>query len=95
MEFLVILFFFGLSDGVIRKIKGSSFVIWFLVGFALPGFGTIAAILHRWERNELRRRCDECGKVIPLADQVCFRCGADQGFPDDALAPRSATRSAR
>ena len=27
------LFFFGLSAGAIGKIKGSSFFLWFLVGF--------------------------------------------------------------
>ncbi|MEA2404559.1 MAG: hypothetical protein QOE08_1206, partial [Thermoleophilaceae bacterium] len=36
MTFLVIMFFFGLSAGTIGKIKGSSFLIWFLIGFALP-----------------------------------------------------------
>ena len=52
------MFFFGLSAGVIGKIKGSSFFIWFLIGFCLPVIGTIAALLYRWEREELRRRCD-------------------------------------
>ncbi len=92
MTFLVIMFFFGLSAGAIGKIKGSSFVIWFLIGFALPGIGTMAAILHRWERNQLQRECDECGAVIPMADQVCFKCGADQMFPDEVLAPPGAVR---
>ena len=38
-------FFFGLSAGSIGKIKGSSFLIWFLVGLVLPLLGTLAAIL--------------------------------------------------
>ena len=37
--FLVILFFFGLATGIVGKIKGSSFLIWFLVGFCLPVVG--------------------------------------------------------
>ena len=82
MEFLVLMFFFGLSAGVIGKIKGSSFFIWFLVGAALPLLGTIAAILYRFERNEPRRRCDECGFVMPITSQVCRRCGADQEYPE-------------
>ena len=81
MEFLVILFFFGLSAGVIGKIKGSSFLIWFLVGFCVPIAGTIAAILYRWDRDEPRRRCEECGNVVPLYVQVCTRCGRDLEFP--------------
>ena len=86
MEYLVIAFFFGLSAGVIGKIKGSSFLIWFAVGLVLPGIGTIAAIFWRWEGREPRRVCPECGNVVKLYDQVCMRCGRDLDFPDDAEA---------
>lgn len=81
MEFVVILFFFGLSAGVIGRIKGSSFVLWFLIGFALPLLGTLAAIFYRWERDEPLRRCEDCGTVLPLHVQVCTRCGRDLDFP--------------
>jgi hypothetical protein len=81
LEFVVILFFFGLSAGVIGKIKGSSFFLWLLVGFCLPVLGTIAAILYRWERDEPLRTCEECGHVQPLYVQVCTRCGRDLDFP--------------
>ncbi len=43
MEYVVLAFFCGLSAGVIGKLKGSSFFIWFLVGAVLPLLGTIAA----------------------------------------------------
>ena len=66
-----------------------------LVTFAVRGpsaavgllilFGTLAAVFYRYERNEPRRECDECGAVIPLTDQVCKRCGADQGVPERLL----------
>jgi hypothetical protein len=82
MEFLVLMFFFGLSAGTIGKIKGSSFFVWFLIGFALPLIGTIAAVFYRFERGEPRRRCDECGFLMPITSQVCRRCGADQEYPD-------------
>ena len=85
MTWLVLMFFFGLSAGVIGKIKGSSFFIWFLIGAALPLLGTIAAILYRYERNEPRRECDECGYVMPITNQVCRRCGADQELPERVL----------
>jgi hypothetical protein len=84
-EYLVIAVFFGLSAGTIGKIKGSSFVLWFLVGGVLPVFGTLAAIFYRFERNEPRRECDECGRIIPMTDQVCRGCGADQGLPSRVL----------
>jgi hypothetical protein len=88
--YLVIMFFFGLSAGVIGRIKGSSFAIWFLIGFAVPVLGTLAAVFYRFENQELRRRCEECGNVVALSDQVCMRCGRDLEFPSEALAPRRA-----
>jgi hypothetical protein len=81
MSFLVILTFFGLSAGVVAKIRGNPFLIWFLIGFCLPLLGTIAAILYRSERTELKRRCEECGNVVALHDQVCMRCGRDLELP--------------
>ncbi len=87
MEFAVVLFFFGLSAGTIGKIKGSSFFLWFLIGAVLPIFGTLAALLYRYERYELRRECDECGRVMPVTDQVCRKCGADQEAPREVIAP--------
>jgi hypothetical protein len=84
-QYLVIAFFFGLSAGAIGKIKGSSFVIWFLIGAVLPVFGTLAALFYRFERNEPRRECDECGRIIPITDQVCRGCGADQELPERLL----------
>jgi hypothetical protein len=82
VEFLVLLFFFGLATGVVGKIKGSSFLVWFLIGFCLPILGLIAAILYRWERAEPRRRCPRCGSLRPIADQVCTRCGEDMDWPE-------------
>jgi hypothetical protein len=81
VEYVVLAFFFGLSAGTIGKIKGGSFLLWFLIGLCLPLLGTIAAILSRWERGEPLRRCPECGRVVPLHDQVCMRCGSDLDFP--------------
>jgi hypothetical protein len=88
--YLVVMFFFGLSAGTIGRIKGSSFLIWFLIGFAVPLLGTLAAIFHRWENQEVRRRCEECGNVVAASDQVCMRCGRDLDFPSEVLAPRRA-----
>ncbi len=92
MEFLVILFFFGLSTGIVARIRGNSFLIWFLIGFCIPALGTVAALLYRSEREELRRRCEECGAVLPLYVQVCTRCGADLEFPEEAIEAPSAER---
>lgn len=74
---IVICFFLGLSAGVIGKIKGSSFFLWFLIGACTLGIGILAALLHRVERNETERRCPTCGKWVKVSDQVCMRCGED------------------
>jgi hypothetical protein len=86
-QFLVIDFFLGLSAAVIGRIKGSSFLIWFLVGAGLPLLGTLAAVFYRYERYEPRRECDECGRMMPVTDQVCRRCGADQEAPKEIYVP--------
>jgi hypothetical protein len=82
MAWLVVMFFCGLSAGGIGKLKGSSFFMWFLIGAGLPLLGTLAAVLYRYERDEPRRKCDECGRLMPVTDQVCRRCGADLEFPE-------------
>ena len=95
MELLVILFFFGLSAGTIAKIKGGWFFLWFLIGFCLPFLGTLAALLMRFERDTARRRCPECGNVVPIHDQVCMRCGADLDFPEPEPASPSQPQQER
>ena len=88
MAFLVLMLFFGLAAAIVGKIKGSSFFLWFLIGFALPVLGLLGAVLYRFERYEPRRRCDECGAVVHVTNQVCTRCGADLDFPTERLIPR-------
>jgi hypothetical protein len=85
MAYVVICVFCGLSAGAIGRWKGSSFILWFLIGGALPILGTAAALLWRYEGEEAYRECDECGATLPLYQQVCNRCGADQEWPDHLL----------
>ncbi len=85
MEYFVFFFFCGLSAGIIGRIKGSSFFIWFLVGFCLPLLGTILALLWRWEKDEPVRECDECGAIVPVHDQVCMSCGKDLDYPEEVF----------
>ena len=51
MEYVVIAIFCGLSAGVVAKIKGGPFWIWFLVGLVLPLIGTLAALFMRWDQR--------------------------------------------
>jgi hypothetical protein len=89
---LVILFFFGLAGGIVGRIKGGSFFIWFLVAFCIPFIGLLTAVLYRYDTQELRRQCPECGKVVKLHDAVCTRCGSELEFPDVAIAPEASLR---
>jgi hypothetical protein len=57
MAYLVIAFCFGLAGGIVGRIKGSSFALWFLISGLVPFFGLMAAIVYRFERDEPRRQC--------------------------------------
>jgi hypothetical protein len=89
---LVILFFFGLAGGIVGKIKGSSFVLWFLISGAIPFLGLLAALCYRWDREELRRQCPGCGRVLKLHDAICTRCGTELEFPEVAIASEAMVR---
>jgi hypothetical protein len=52
LEYLIIIFFFGLATAIIGKAKGSSFAIWFLVGAVLPILGLVAVVLYRRDKDE-------------------------------------------
>jgi hypothetical protein len=95
MAYLIICLFFGLAGGVVGRMKGSSFVLWFLISGLIPVLGLLAAVLYRFEQNEVRRQCPRCGKVVKLYDQVCMGCGLDMDFPDQAIEPESAAMARR
>ena len=77
MQLILILLLFGIAAGVIGRRKGSSFFIWFLIGFCVPFFGLAAAILYRVEKDEPEGNCPRCGKRLKLYTQVCPRCRED------------------
>lgn len=90
--YVVICLFFGLAGGVVGRMKGSSFLLWFLISALVPVLGLLAAICYRWENRELRRQCPGCGRVVKLHDALCTRCGTELEFPDVAIAPEGALR---
>jgi hypothetical protein len=91
VAYLVVAFSFALSGGLVGRAKGSSFVVWFLISGVLPVLGLAAALLYRTERDELRRQCPGCGKIVKLHDALCTRCGTELEFPEMAIEPESAT----
>ena len=89
MGLVVILLFFGLAGGVVGRLKGSSFVLWFLISACVPFLGLLAAVFSRWENRELRRQCPGCGRVLKLHDTICMWCGTELEFPSVAIAPEA------
>ena len=74
------------------RLKGSSFVLWFVISALVPFVGLLAAIFYRWENRELRRQCPGCGRVVKLHDALCTRCGTELDFPEMAIASEAAMR---
>jgi uncharacterized protein (DUF983 family) len=79
----------GIGTGLIGRMKGSSFLLWFLLGALFPVLGIVIALLYRVESNELRRQCPNCGRVTKLYDAICTRCGHELDFPDVAIEPEN------
>ena len=86
MAFVVIAFFFGLAGGVGGKIKGSSFLLWFLISAIPPFIGLLAAVFYRNEYDEPHRLCPTCKRVVPWYDAICTRCGTELEFPTSSAA---------
>lgn len=92
MGLIVILIFFGLAGGIVGRIKGSSFFLWFMISGLVPFIGLLTAICYRFDNEELRRQCPGCGRVVKLHDALCTRCGTELEFPDVAIASEAGMR---
>ena len=95
MIYLVLCVWFGIAGAVVARIKGVSMLLGFLISAMLPVLGLLALVLYRSDRDELRRQCPGCGKIVPLHDALCTRCGTELEFPEVAIEPESACRASR
>jgi len=93
VAYLVIALCFGISGGIVGRIKGSSFLLWFMISAILPFLGLAAAIAYRFEGDELRRQCPNCGRVTKIYDALCTRCGHELEYPTTVIAPASVRRA--
>jgi hypothetical protein len=84
VAFLVIALGFGLAGGMVARIKGTSFLLWFVISAVLPFLGLLAAVLYRVDSEEPQRLCPRCGRVCMLHDAVCVGCGGELDFPTEA-----------
>jgi hypothetical protein len=91
--YVVICLFFGLAGGLVGRMKGSSFLLWFLISALVPILGLLTAVFYRWDNRELRRQCPRCGRVVKVYDAKCMRCGEELEFPDVAIASEAAMRA--
>ena len=89
MAYLLVAFSFALAGGLVGRLKGSSFFVWFLISGVLPVLGLAAALLYRTERDELRRQCPGCVRIVKLHDALCTRCGTELEYTDEVLPPES------
>lgn len=87
MLYVTIAFFFGLAGGVVGRLKGSSFLIWFMIAAIMPFAGLAAALLYRYESEEPERPCPRCRKIVKLHDALCTRCGYELEYPGTEAAP--------
>ena len=95
MAYLVLCFFFGLAGGIVGKVKGSSFFLWFLISAIVPIGGLLVALVYRNDRDELRRQCPGCGRIVKAHDALCTRCGTELEYPEVPLEPESVTAARR
>ena len=95
MIYVIFALWMGVAAGVVGKIKGSSFFIWFMIGAVVPVLGVLAAVFYRSDRDELRRQCPGCGRIVMLHDAICTRCGFELEFPDVAVESRAAAATRR
>ena len=91
--YIVIALSFALAGGLVGRAKGSSFFLWFLISGIVPFVGLLAAIAYRVERDEPRRACPTCGKVVKLYEALCTRCGTELEYTDEIIPPESALPS--
>lgn len=84
MVYIVIALSFAFAGGFVGKIKGSSFLLWFIISGTFPFIGLAAAVLYRFETDEPRRQCPTCGHVCMAHDALCTRCGTELDFPDES-----------
>jgi hypothetical protein len=95
MAYIVIALSFALAGGVVAKVKGNSFFLWFLISGLVPVLGLLAAVLYRAERDTLRRRCPRCGRLVKIHDALCTSCGEELEFPEVAVVSEAEGLAAR
>lgn len=85
MIYLSVAVGFGVVTALVGRAKGSSWFLWGLIGAVFPVLGLVGAAMYRSDREELRRQCPGCDRVVKLHDALCMRCGTELDFPEVAI----------
>lgn len=85
MIYLSLCLVFGVATALVARAKGSSWLLWGLIGAIFPVLGLVGVLLFRRETEELRRACPNCGRVCMIYDALCTRCGSELDFPEVAI----------
>ncbi len=81
---------FGIAGAVVARLKGVSMLLGFLISAIVPVLGLLVLVLYRSDRDEPRRQCPGCGRVVPLHDALCTRCGTELEFPEVTIESEAA-----
>jgi hypothetical protein len=94
--YLTLCLVFGIATALVARAKGTSWVLWGMIGAIFPVLGLAGVLLYRRETEELRRPCPNCGRVCMIYDALCTRCGEELDFPEVAIESEAdASRRAR
>jgi hypothetical protein len=91
--YLTLCLVFGVATALVARARGTSWLLWGLIGAVFPVLGLVGVLLFRREDEELRRTCPNCGRTCMLYDALCTRCGTELEFPEVAV--ESAADAAR
>lgn len=83
--YLTLCLVFGVVTALVARAKGTSWLLWGLIGAIFPVLGLVCVLLSRRETEELRRPCPTCGRVCMIYDALCTRCGTELDFPTVAI----------
>ncbi len=75
-----------MAGGIIGRMKGSSFFIWFIVCLVPPFVGLLPVVLYRFDNDEPETECPRCGKRVRFYEAICTRCGTElnPGYTDQS-----------
>jgi len=83
--YLTLCLVFGVATALVARARGTSWVLWGLIGAIFPVLGLVGVLLFRRETEELRRPCPSCDRVCMIYEALCTRCGAELDFPEVAI----------